>query len=74
MDVLKANGVCTQGTSAVELALRLCDVADPRFNDLDAIPAGKLAFYLTTGETAGVENSLGTTGAGVERLNTNACP
>jgi len=77
LDVLKVTGVYTQeteGPGAVELALRQCDVADSWFNDLDTVPAGKVAFYLATGDAAGVENSLGMNSAGVVRANTNACP
>ena len=71
---MKSTGVYTQDTGAVELALRECDITDPWFNDLDAVPAGSVVFYLATGDAAGVENSLGTTSEGLERLNSNACP
>jgi hypothetical protein len=77
LSVMKSTGLYTQvteGPGAVELALRECDIFDPWFNDLDAVPARKVAFYLATGDAAGVENSLGTDSQDVERPNTNACP
>jgi len=77
MDELKATGVYTQeteGPGAVELALRVCDIADPWTDDVDVLPSGRVVFYLVTGDAAGIENSLGMNGAGAERPNTNACP
>jgi arylsulfatase A-like enzyme len=77
MDELKDSGVYTQeteGPGAVELALRICDIADPWADDSDVLPSKKVVFYLVTGDAAGNENSLGTNSEGTERPNSNACP
>lgn len=48
--------------------------ADPFILDGPDPPLEKVEFYLVTGVSAGIESSLGTNGAGVERPNTSPCP
>ena len=76
--VLRATGIYTQVAGSNVLADRLCHLSSPWYNDLGPIPggpAGRAAFYLVTGVTAGgVESSLGTASSGITRPNTAPCP
>ena len=74
LDVLRATGVYTQAPGSNLLAARHCGVTDTYVEDFEDVPQGKVKFALVTGTTGGVEGSLGTNGAGVERPNTNPCP
>jgi len=74
LDVLIATGVYTQADGSNPLAARECGTAVPTMADPDSPAPSKLAFYLAAGITGGVEGSLGTTSAGLERTNDDPCP
>ncbi len=68
-------GLYTQVPGSNPLAGRQCGLVLPfTADDLTLTVPGQAAFYLTTGVAAGVESSLGTNSAGIERPNTNPCP
>ena len=72
--VLWTSGLYTQDPTTVPLAARYCDLPDTTLVDSPDPPRGQGAFYLVTGNVAGVEGSLGTNSAGLERPNANPCP
>lgn len=72
--VLRASGVYTQDPQKVPLANRLCGLTSPSAPDGFTPEPGQAVFYLVTGVAGGIEGSLGTDSAGVERPNTNPCP
>ena len=78
LDVLRATGVYTQVpvdvvTAEDQAAWRYCALFEPSTLD-EFIPVpGQVAFYLVTGVESGVETTLGTNNAGIERPNTASC-
>ena len=72
--VLKDEGTYTQLPGSNDLASRMCGVAPSFVRDIGDPDPGETAFFLTTGESGGVESSLGTDWQGVERFNDNPCP
>jgi len=70
--VLRSTGNYTQDLGNVN-ADRFCGVTDYFYGDAFAPPSRQLFFYLVTG-VSGVEGSLGTNSAGVERPNDWPCP
>lgn len=74
LDILKSAGIYTQDPQTIPLAMRNCGLTDAILLDGADPPPGKAAFYLVTGVRAGIESSLGTNSAGVERPNTFPCP
>ena len=73
LDVLRATGTYTQLPGSNALASRICHLVKPWWGDITPLP-GKVKFALVTGDTGGVESSLGTNSAGVPRANANPCP
>ena len=71
---LAAGGDYTQAPGGNALAARYCDLAQPWQLDGDTPLAGAAAFYLVSGESAGIEGSLGLDGDGLERPNSAPCP
>ena len=71
--VLRATGVYTQDPAQVPLARRDCGLAGTQLTDADAIPAGKVFFYLVSGTQGGIEGDLGEDGAGTPRANAHPC-
>jgi hypothetical protein len=71
--VLRATGVYTQDPALVPLAARHCDVLAAFAVDDATLTPGQAVFYMVTGNVNGIESSLGTDSAGVERPNTNSC-
>jgi hypothetical protein len=65
--VLKATGVYTQAPGSNPLAARTAGITVPWLQDVDPVPPGKVAFYLVTGMSSGIESSLGTDSHGNER-------
>ena len=74
LSVLKSSGLYTQPPGPPGLARRECGLTQPQMDDSTAPDAHQTAFFLTTGESAGMEGSLGEDGEGEERLNQNPCP
>jgi hypothetical protein len=72
--ILKSSGLCTQDPNVVPLADRQCGLSDVSTIDVADPPVGKGVFFLVTGMHLGVEGSLGTNSAGVQRANANPCP
>ena len=73
--VLRATGVYTQNPATVPGAARFCSRYGGTLLDSVLPAAGKIFFYLPTGEDAsGNECSLGSNCMGETRLNTNPCP
>ena len=72
LGVLRSSGTYTQDPT-LGLADHFCWVADYFYGDAFEPPAKQAVFYLVTG-MAGVESSLGTNSAGVERPNDWPCP
>jgi len=68
------TGSYTQEPGSNPLARRDCAVGQPWMPDWDEIPAGQVAFYLVSGNAAGLKGSLGTNSAGDERPNANPLP
>jgi hypothetical protein len=56
------------------LAEKHCGVTVQSTAVFDEPDLGIVQFTLVTGVTGGVEGSLGTNSAGIERANTNPCP
>jgi len=74
LQVLRGQGLYTQDPATEPLAIRNCNVRDPFIEDgADPLP-GETAFYLVTGNDRGLETSLGTNSAGIERTNSFPCP
>ena len=71
---LRDGGAYTQAPGSNTLALRGCDLAQPWQLDGDTPVAGSTALYPVSGNTAGVEGSLGQDGDGFDRPNTDPCP
>jgi hypothetical protein len=71
---LRATGNYTQAPGSNPLAGRDCGLNEPFVSDATVPAAGAVEFSLITGVAAGVESSLGTNGAGIERVNSNPCP
>jgi len=74
LDVLRSSGIYTQAPGSNDLAAQNCDLVDTFWQGIGLPDPGKVAFFLTTGLTDGVENSLGTDSFGAERPNDNPCP
>lgn len=72
--VLKDEGIYTQLPGSNDLALRMCGLAANIAREIGGVDPGETAFFLTTGESAGLEYSLGHDWLGVERPNDNPCP
>jgi hypothetical protein len=64
----------TQAPGSNPMAAKLCALTDNYYVDLQTFSSGALAFYLVTGTSGGVENSLGVDAYGVQRVNTLPCP
>jgi hypothetical protein len=65
--VLRSTGVYTQAPGSNALAARTTGLTEPWLQDVDPVAAGKVAFYLVTGMSNGIESSLGTDSHGNER-------
>ena len=74
MSVLRGSGIYTQAPGSNALAALFCGLGTPQLHDPVVPGAGRVAAYLVAGVSGGVEGSLGTDSAGVERPNTNPCP
>ena len=74
LDVLRDTGVYTQFPGSNDLAGRKCWTSDLWMSDPGAPPTGKVAFFLTSGVSGGIEGSLGQNSEGNERANHNPCP
>jgi putative metal-binding protein len=74
LEVLRASGLYTQDPAIVPLASRVCGVSEGSMLDDASLGPGEAVFFLVTGNALGVESSLGTNSAGVERANANPCP
>ena len=73
-DVFKLTGEYTQAPGSNPLAARQCGLMNTTAVDAAPIAPGKMAFYLVTGVSGGVEGDLGTDSAGNPRSNDNPCP
>ena len=74
LGVLRATGAYTEVPGSNPLAEKHCGVTALAASVLELPDPGSVQFMLVTGVTGGIEGSLGTNGAGVERANTNPCP
>ena len=74
LKVLRATGVYTQLPGSNRLALQVCGLDQPFFQDTDLSEPGQTAFYLVAGVAGGVEGDLGTDSSGNIRPNDNPCP
>jgi Putative metal-binding motif len=74
LGVLKSTGVYTQDPAKVPVAMQACDLATPAIPDTLTPARGQAFIFLVTGVHSGIEGSLGTNSAGVERPNDNPCP
>jgi hypothetical protein len=74
LSVLRLTGLYTQPPGSTSLAARACGLASTQMDDPTPPSPAATAFFLVTGVAAGVESSLGTDSAGVERPNANPCP
>jgi len=74
LTVLKTSGIYTQDPGTVPLAGRACGLVGSTTPVVSNPPSGKGVFFLVTGVHLGVEGSLGTNSAGVERRNDHPCP
>jgi hypothetical protein len=74
LSVLSGSGLYTQDPNLVPLASRDCGMLDAYTFDVTDPPVGQGLFFLVTGVHLGVEGSLGTNSAGVQRPNANPCP
>jgi len=72
--VLRSGGSYTQVPVSNPRADRHCAISDPWVEDFGDQAPGTAAFHLVTGVAGGVESSLGTNSAGVQRPNSNPCP
>jgi hypothetical protein len=66
-------GVYTQVPGSNPNAAKTCEILDPWLLQGDP-PPNTAAFYLTTGNGLGGENTLGVDSDGFERVNANPCP
>jgi hypothetical protein len=73
LELLLLTGTYTQVPGTNALALRVCDLGLPEFDDSETPAASATAFYLVTGTSAGVEHTLGVDGHGLLRPNANPC-
>ena len=71
---LRGSGEYTQDPLTVSSAEQFCGLADSVQSDPLELAAGEAVFYLVTGVAGGVEGSLGSSSAGVERPNQAPCP
>jgi len=71
---LRQTGLYTQDPALYPLASQNCGLFDPYTPDGPDPGLGQGIFYLVTGMSGGVENSLGTDSAGAARPNSNPCP
>jgi hypothetical protein len=71
---LKDEGIYTQLPGSNDLASQMCDLAASFVRDFGGPDPGEAAFFLTTGQSGGVESSLGTDWQDLERFNDNPCP
>jgi hypothetical protein len=69
LEVLRTTGIYTQVPGSNPLADRFCGLVVPQLLDATDPGAGRLAFELVTGVSAGVESGLGDA-----RTNTHPCP
>jgi hypothetical protein len=74
LDVLIDEGIYTQLSGSNPLASQMCGLGVNFARDLDEPDTGKTAFFLTTGESGGVECGLDFDGQDIERPNHNPCP
>ena len=74
LQLLRTSGLYTQAPGSNAIAARSCGLTVPSAADAFVPASGKVAFYLTTGLSGGVEGGLGSNGGGSPRPNTNACP
>lgn len=74
LEVLRATGAYTQAPGSNAIAARFCGLSASELSDPFTPGPGSSACYLVTGETAGVEGSLGTNSSGAGRTNANPCP
>ncbi len=74
LSVLRGGGAYTQATGSNALADRSCDLLVPFWSDSGDPDPGDAAFYLVTGNSSGVEGTLGTNSAGGLRPSANPCP
>ena len=72
--MLRSSGAFTQEPGSNALADRWCRRPQTRVQDSGPVQAGKVAFYLVTGNTGSEESSLGEDSEGLPRPNANACP
>jgi hypothetical protein len=69
--VLRATGDYTQTLGNAD---RFCGLAGHAHQDPFEPPEGIVVYYLLTGVAGGVEGTLGTNSAGIERPNASPCP
>jgi hypothetical protein len=74
LGLLKSSGLYTQPPGPPDLARRHCGLTKPWMDDFTGPGPNQTAFFLTTGESAGVEGWLGENSEGITRLNDNPCP
>ena len=72
--VLRTTEIYTQPTGSNPLVARFCNRNSVALHDSFVPGPGDGAFYLVTGEAAGVEGDLGLDGSGDVRPNDNPCP
>ncbi len=74
--VLRTTGEYTQLPGSNPLAAQACDLAQfsSFWIDSNPIDPNDAAFFLVSGNAAGVEGTLGTDSDGAQRTNANACP
>ena len=71
--VLRAGGAYTQIPGSNPLAMKACSIPVTALDDPTVPASGRLAFYLVTSTTGGIESILGRDGAGGVRPNTSPC-
>ena len=74
LDELESSGLYTQVPGSNDLAAQNCGLVDTFWQGIGLPDLGKVAFFLTTGMSGGVESGLGADSAGVDRPNDNPCP
>ena len=74
LGILRSTGVYTQDPAKVPVAMHACDLSTSPIPDALNPVRGQAFFFLVTGVHNGIEGSLGTNSAGVERPNDNPCP
>jgi hypothetical protein len=74
LELLAAGGIYTQFPGSSTLAARECGLTVHDLPDSVVPDPERVAFYLTSGVSLGVEGGLGLDGLGIPRPNHNPCP